>query len=330
MLLELIGFENTILLLNVDVAMAVIAISLVAALWLDQLLGEPKRFHPLVGFGWWANRVENGCRKITFIDPFVQGCLAWIIAVVPFVVVTLLISIQLANVHIVLWFVFNTVIAYLTLGGKSLIQHADNIYQPLKDGELESARYQLSMIVSRNTDKMSEKEIVSSTVESVLENGNDAVFAPMLWMVLLGAPGAVLLRLANTLDAMWGYKTEQYLLFGRCSAKIDDVLGWLPARLTAVVYAFQGDIKQGFWCWKHQAKQCASPNGGVVMTTGAGSLNITIGGPTYYHGVLHDKKVMGIGDIADWRAIFRANNLVKKGSMALSYIWLVTVLVGVS
>lgn len=313
-----------------DVAIVLIAISVPVALWLDKLLGEPSRYHPLVGFGWWASKVEDSCRKITFVSPLVQGCLAWVIAVVPLVVITLLISVKLANIHIMLWFVFNTLIGYLALGGTSLIQHADNIYQPLKTGDLESARYQLSMIVSRNTEQMNEKEIVSSTVESVLENGNDAVFAPMVWMVLLGAPGAVLLRLANTLDAMWGYKTEHYLLFGRCSAKIDDLLGWLPARLTAIVYAFQGDIKQGFHCWKHQAKQCASPNGGVVMTTGAGSLNIKIGGPTYYHGLLHDKKVMGVGEVADWRAIFKANQLVTRGSMTLSYIWLVTVLVGVS
>ncbi|MDB1125130.1 adenosylcobinamide-phosphate synthase CbiB [Vibrio algarum] len=306
------------------------ALVLVAALWVDKLLGEPTRFHPLVGFGRFANWVEKRCRCLAFLTERQQGILAWCLSVLPPTLLSTWLVTLLAQFSLVGFFLFNTLILYLTIGGKSLIEHANNIYLPLKSADIEEARFQVSMIVSRNTEKMEEKEITSSAIESVLENGNDAVIAPMFWFIVLGVPGAVLFRLANTLDAMWGYKNERYLDFGRFTAKTDDVLGWAPAKITALLYALQGNFSGAIFCWRTQAKECSSPNGGVVMTAGAGALNVTIGGPTYYHGVLHDKKSMGTGRIATWETIPLANQLVSRGSLALSYLWLVTVLVGVS
>ena len=302
----------------------------IVALWMDKLLGEPRYFHPLVGFGHYVNWVEKYSRKLTLLSPQQQGILAWLLAVMPITLFTLFLQIKAAQSSLGVFLLFNSVIVYLTLGGKSLLQHADNIYRPLKDANIEQARYQVSMIVSRNTEKMTEKEIASSAIESVLENGNDAVFAPLLWFLILGAPGAVLFRLANTLDAMWGYKNSRYLHFGSFSAKVDDALAWFPARLTALIYALQGNFKQAIDCWQKQAKRCNSPNGGVVMTAGAGALNIIIGGPTYYHGVLHDKKPMGCGQEATWQAIPLANQLVTKGSFAFGYSCLIIALVGMN
>lgn len=316
--------------LSAGTSLLISALILVASLWLDKWLGEPSRFHPLVGFGRLAKKCECWCRAIPFISTRQQGVVAWVLAVMPLVALSYFLLSLIAQYSLIVSVVFNVLILYLTIGGKSLIEHAENIYHPLKRGDIKDARYQVSMIVSRNTEKMGEKEITSSTIESVLENGNDAVFGPMIWFVIFGAPGAILFRLANTLDAMWGYKNEKYIDFGWFSAKTDDVLGWLPARITAVVYAFQGNFHQALACWKRQAKECKSPNGGVVMTAGAGSLNVEIGGPTYYHGVLHDKKPMGVGKPASWDAIAKANQLVTRGSFALSYLWLVCVMVGVS
>ena len=301
------------------------------------MVGGTRRLHPLVGFGWLVTGVEKWCRGLTLFSKMKpvggkkqQGVLAWLISVVPPVVLTFFLLDVVKQISVPIWFVMNVVILYLTIGGKSLIEHAENIYTPLKSGDLEQARYAVSMIVSRNTDKMSEKEITSSAIESVLENGNDAVFGPMFWFLILGAPGAVLFRLANTLDAMWGYKHERYLQFGWFTARADDILGWIPARITALAYAFQGNLNTAIECWRSQAKECSSPNGGVVMTTGAGALGVIIGGPTYYHGVLHDKKPMGSGEVADWHTIPFANRFVIRGSFALSYLWLAFVLAGVS
>jgi adenosylcobinamide-phosphate synthase len=305
------------------------ALIVIAALWLDRGLGEPRRFHPLVGFGNLVKKVEKWLRRLRFLSVRLQGILAWGLAVLPLVVLTFLLHHFLAQLSLPLSAVADVFILYLSIGGKSLIEHAHNIYLPLQAGDLDKARDQVALIVSRNTEKMSEKEITSAAVESVLENGNDAVFAPLFWFVVFGAPGAVLFRLANTLDAMWGYKNDRYLHFGYAAAKADDLLAWLPARLCAITYALQGQFASALHCWRTQAKACSSPNGGVVMTAGAGALGVIIGGPTYYHGVLHDKKPMGTGEVADWRTIPRANRLVSRGSLALSYLWLIFVCLGV-
>jgi adenosylcobinamide-phosphate synthase len=301
------------------------AMVIISALWLDKWLGEPNKYHPLVMFGDMAVWIENQCRKYTLLSSTSQGVLAWIIAVIPLVLLIYALNIWLLNVSIISSILFQMVILYLTIGNNSLCEHAENIYRPLVQGDIVAARQQVSMIVSRDTDKMQEVDITSSTIESVLENGNDAVIAPIVWYVLLGIPGAVLLRLSNTLDAMWGYKTSNYIDFGWLSAKADDLLGWLPARITALMYATQGNIKLSIECWKQQAKFCSSPNGGVVMTAGAGALGITIGGPNYYHGELKDKQPMGLGNTASHLDIPNAIKLVSRGSLFLSYMWFLSV-----
>ncbi len=305
------------------------ATAIVAALWLDKWLGEPERYHPLVMFGNFVGRIEKMCRRLPFANQRIQGICAWLLAVVP---ITLVISFLAYRVTEQFWLAgwcLNTWILYLAVAGRSLVEHAERIYLPLQQGDIEQARRQVAMIVSRNTDKMTEHEITSSAVESVLENGNDAVIGPMVWFAVFGVPGAVLFRLANTLDAMWGYKTEKYRYFGWCSARVDDLLGWLPARITALLYAFQGNFRQAIVCWRRQAAKCSSPNGGVVMTAGAGALGVTIGGPTYYHGVLHHKEPMGRGEKARPDAIISANKMVSEGSRLLSYLWLLSVFIWV-
>lgn len=309
-------------------SMLLSALILLFALWMDRWLGEPAKFHPLVGFGWLASKIEATVRKQNGFSVRQQGVIAWVIAVIPLTLAVTALLVLAVQLSLALYVVLSSILVYLTLGGRSLVEHADNIYKPLQADDIESARYQVSLIVSRNTEKMSAQDITSSTVESVLENGNDAVFAPMFWFIVFGAPAAVLFRLANTLDAMWGYKNEQYLNFGRFTAKSDDVLGCIPARLTAIIYAFQGHFNKAITCWRTQAKTCKSPNGGVVMTTGAGALNIIIGGPTFYHGVLHDKEPMGCGELATWHAIPEASLLVTRGSFALGYILFVCAVVG--
>ncbi|WP_432467475.1 adenosylcobinamide-phosphate synthase CbiB [Agarivorans sp. Z349TD_8] len=302
------------------------ALALLLALGLDKALGEPSRGHPLVVFGNLAQYIERRCRAMVCLSEKQQGALAWSFAVLPPVLLCfgachwLLVRSPLA------WFVASSLILYLSMGGRSLSEHAQQIYRPLQQGDMAQARYQLAQIVSRDTERMDATAISSSTIESVLENGNDAVIAPMLWFVLLGAPGALLFRLANTLDAMWGYKTSQYLEFGYVSARLDDLLAWLPARLTALSYAVQGDFKLALQCWLQQARHCASPNGGVTMTSGAGALGISIGGPTYYHGVLHQKPPMGHGPLSPLQAIPRAIALVERGCIGLALVWLIWLL----
>lgn len=290
----------------------VMAIAPLLALWLDHLLGEPRRWHPLIIFGRCADRAEQwlyGGSELSFVKRQVRGVVAVELLLLPLVLCTyVLVSIPYIGV------IFSIVVLYGCLGLRSLHEHAEAIAKPLLQGDIETARQQLAMIVSRDTETANETQITQAAIESVLENGNDAVFATLFWFFVLGAPGAVLLRAANTLDAMWGYKTEHYLYFGFCAAKLDDVLNWIPARLTAITFACLGNTRRALHCWCTQAPFCHSPNGGPVMTAGAGALQVRLGGGAYYHGQWQEKIVMGEGSNAQASDIVRALKLVRHGA----------------
>ena len=292
--------------------MVLSAIAPLLALLLDKLLGEPQRAHPLVWFGNCITAIEKkyyGGAEISFAKRQWRGFLSVCLLIIPVVILsTILVNIPYVGA------IFSVVILYYCLGLQSLHEHARAVATALLTGDLISAREKVSWIVSRYTQNMDETQITRATIESVLENGNDAVFATLFWFFLFGAPGALLLRTANTLDAMWGYKTEQYLHFGRFAAKLDDVLNWIPARLTAITFSLLGNTARAFHCWKTQAHFCSSPNGGPVMTTGAGSLQITLGGGAVYHGEWQEKIIMGEGAEPHAHDIERALKLVSNSA----------------
>jgi adenosylcobinamide-phosphate synthase len=165
---------------------------------------------------------------------------------------------------------------------------------------------------------MDNKAVATAAVESVLENGNDAVFGALFWFLVAGAPGAVLYRLANTLDAMWGYRTARYLYFGWAAARLDDVLNFIPARLTALTYALIGSTRIAWRCWRVQAGAWESPNAGPVMAAGAGALGLALGGGAYYHGQWEERPPLGMGMPPDAAAIRAAVRLVGLGVL----VWL--------
>jgi adenosylcobinamide-phosphate synthase len=207
---------------------------------------------------------------------------------------------------------------YLAVGGRSLAEHARAIAVPLAAGDLAEARSKLSWIVSRDTSQLDESGVAKATVESVLENGNDAIFGALFWFALLGGPGALLFRLANTLDAMWGYRNARYLRFGWAAARIDDVLNFLPARLTALSYALLGHTSRALHCWRTQAPTWDSPNAGPVMASGAGALDLSLGGPAVYHGHLEERPALGAGAPARAADIDKALALVHNST----WLWL--------
>lgn len=304
--------------------MAITTFSPLLALLLDRLLGEPQRAHPLVLFGNLVTAIEKkyyGAAELSFAKRQWRGFLSVCILIIPAVILaTVLVKIPYIGT------IFSVATLYYCLGLQSLHEHARAVVAPLLAGNLVSAREKVSWIVSRDTQKMDEVQITRATIESVLENGNDAVFATLFWFFLLGAPGAVLLRTTNTLDAMWGYKTERYLHFGRFAAKLDDTLNSIPARLTAITFALLGNTQRAFHCWKTQARFCSSPNGGPVMTAGAGSLQITLGGGAVYHGQWQEKIIMGEGAEPEAHDIERALQLVRNSA----WLWVVAyALIGV-
>lgn len=297
--------------------MSTVLVILLAILF-DLWLGEPRQWHPLAGFGRLAQGIERRLHGGPAGDNVVRGGWALLIAVVPFMLIAWLLTLNAS-----LGILAEVLLLYLAIGGSSLAQHGRAVAEALSLGDLPLARQRVGWMVSRDTDQLDAGGVARSAVESVLENGNDALFGAIFWFLLLGAPGVVMYRLANTLDAMWGYRTERYLQFGFAAAKFDDLLNWLPARLTAVAYALAGDRGRAWRCWRSQGHRTDSPNGGVVMATGAGALGLQLGGPTRYHGVMTDKPLLGEGLPARGPDIYRAIRLVQRALL----IWLVVITV---
>lgn len=288
-------------------AFALIVFKLAAGLLLDRLFGEVSRYHPLVGFGRWSNVVEARVRA--WSASRLAGMVAWVLAVGPWVGLALLVR----NAHPLAHWPVDIVLLYFALGGRSLIEHAEAIAQPLEAGDLDEARERTSRIVSRDTSALDAEGVAGAGTESVLENGNDAIFGALFWFLLAGGPGVLLFRLANTLDAMWGYRTPQYLRFGWAAARIDDILNLVPARLTALTYALLGRTRHALQCWQRQAPTWDSPNAGPVMAAGAGSLGAALGGTAVYHGKEEQRPQLGGGMRPDVRTLRAAIDLVRRG-----------------
>lgn len=296
------------------------SLSLILAVLLDHWLGEPKKYHPLVFFGNLASRIETKLRnqQHSAIKQKTMGLFALLIMTLPFSLI-----IYGLNQWPLISTIFDPVILYFCIAAKSLKQHGLQALQALQITNLSLAKKRVAMIVSRETDKMNETDVRKATIESVLENGADAVFAPIFWFIIAGPAGAVLYRLSNTLDAMWGYKNQRFLHFGWAAARFDDCLNWLPARLTALSYACLGQTKTALLCWKTQAPLLDSPNAGPVMTSGAGALDIQLGGPAWYHGQLKDKVHFGTNKSVINNDIHRANALISNSLL----LWLVVIII---
>ena len=299
--------------------------SVLIALIIDLFVGEPRRWHPLVGFGNVANWLENELNTVPNTLPFLsrlKGLLAWSLLIIP--IVTLLWFFEQLVISAQANFILGIVCLAFALGTKSLMQHAKAVANALKESDLNLARKKIAMIVSRDTSGSDETAVNKATIESVLENGSDAIFAAIFWFIIFGAPGVVLYRLANTLDAMWGYRTERYNSFGWAAARIDDGLNWLPARLTALSYALAGNIGSALSSWKNQAKFWHGINPGVVMASGAGALNVKIGGAAIYHGENIERPELGCDNSPEVADIDRSIQLVNKSII----IWLLVITVG--
>jgi adenosylcobinamide-phosphate synthase len=294
---------------------------IILAVLLDLWLGEPRQWHPLAGFGRLAQGIERRLHGGATADNVVRGGWALLVAVLPFMLLAWLLT-RIDPVALAV----EVLLLYLAIGGSSLAQHGRAVAEALALGDLPLARERVGRMVSRDTDQLDSEGVARSTVESLLENGNDALFGALFWFLLLGAPGVVMYRLANTLDAMWGYRTERYRQFGWAAARFDDLLNWPPARLTALAYALAGDTARAWRCWRSQGHRTDSPNGGVVMAAGAGALGLQLGGPTRYHGVLVEKPLLGEGLPARGQDIYRAIRLVQRALL----LWLVVItIVGV-
>jgi len=297
-----------------DLGWPLVTLAALAGVLLDQLFGEVPRWHPLVGFGRIAKAIER-CMNHTpaaLAWSRVVGLVAWAGAVLPFALLAGWLAGMARDVSPWLVAALDAIALYFAIGARSLHDHIAPIALALRDADLPRARTLASHIVSRDLKQATDEPIARAAVESALENGSDAVFAPLFWLVVAGAPGVVLYRLANTLDAMWGYRNARFTGFGWAAARIDDVLNWIPARLTAISYALLGHTADALRCWRTQAPQWSSPNAGPVMAAGAGSLRVQLGGAACYEGVEEARPSLGTGKAATAADIARALTLVSR------------------
>lgn len=268
---------------------------------IDAAWGEVKRWHPLVGLGNCAQFLEARLHgpemrsDLSSLEARARGALATSLLVGMCVFPVLVLDSWLSSAPRCFTAVFDGLMFYFCLGYRSLKEHALAVAGPLKRGELAQARLALSMIVSRDTEPLAEGDIAKGVVESVLENGNDAVVASLFWFLVAGAPGVVAHRCLNTLDAMWGYKTPRFHYFGWFAARLDDLLAWVPARICALSYAVCGQYSGAMRAWREDASLHKSPNAGAVMASGAGALGIRVGGQAPYHGAWEKRPYLGKG-----------------------------------
>lgn len=291
-----------------------------APLWgllLDTWWGEFNAYHPLVGFGRLAQQLEYYLNRYPDnLFSILIGLLAWCFCVLPIPIFLFWFQWHYPKYNLLL----SPLLIYLTVGLKSLKQHSEPIIKALQQNNLTLARTSLKKIVSRDTQQSNPTQITQATIESLLENGSDAIIAPLFWWALGGSGAIVLYRLANTLDAMWGYHNDRFHYFGFWAAKSDDVLNYLPARLTTALYLCWGSFHSGLTCAYRQSSQWLSPNAGLCMAGGAGSLEVKLGGPAYYQGLLEIRPLLGCGYPPQLKDITRAVRLVNNSAWSCALV----------
>ena len=184
------------------------------------------------------------------------------------------------------------------LAAKGLVQESRNVYNKLVKPDLPAARKAVSRIVGRDTENLTAEGVTKAAVETVAENASDGVIAPLLYMLLGGAPLALTYKAVNTMDSMVGYKNETYLYFGRAAAKLDDVANYIPSRLAALLWAaaaaLTGNDAKGAWrIWRRDRRNHASPNSAQTESACAGALGVQLAGPAYYFGEYYPKPTIG-------------------------------------
>ena len=277
-------------------------VPLAAGFLLDLLFGDPKGlYHPVCLIGNLIAALEKGIRRLfpktkdgELAGGFTEVLLVCVLCLgVPGAVLCLLYRyLPWAGLFL------ETFWCWQLLAAKSLKKESMKVYDRLKNGTLEEARYAVSMIVGRDTQSLTEEGVTKATVETVAENSSDGVIAPMIFMALGGAPLMFLYKGVNTMDSMLGYKNEKYLYFGRCAAKLDDIANYIPARISgwlmvAASYLSGFDGKNAGKIYKRDRRNHASPNSAQTESAMAGALGVQLAGNAFYFGKLYEKPTIG-------------------------------------
>jgi adenosylcobinamide-phosphate synthase len=307
------------------------ALPLLAGALLDCVLGDPYDMpHPIRLIG----------RLISFFEAFVRrhigthlragGVFLAVTVLIVSAAVPLLILLVCYKISTLFGALTEGVMCYYLIAARCLRDESMKVYRAVAAGDTEAARKAVSMIVGRDTAVLDEKGIVRAAVETVAENTSDGVTAPIMYMSVGGAVLGFFYKAANTMDSMIGYRNEKYADIGRFAAKLDDVLNYIPSRLTAVAMIICSSVlgldrKGAYRIWKRDRRKHASPNSAQTEAACAGALGVRLAGDAYYFGELHKKEYIGdpVRDIEN-EDIRRANRLMY-GSSAVIFVFAVLV-----
>ena len=269
---------------------------------IDLLLGDPHGFpHPVIAIGKLIARLEACFRKLcpkTKSGEIAAGALIWVCTVAVATAVPTLLLWGAQKISVWLRLFVETVMCWQILATKSLRDESMKVYHALREKPLSDAQYAVSMIVGRDTKRLDEKGVARAAVETVAENTSDGVIAPLLFLAIGGAPLGFFYKAVNTMDSMLGYVEPPYKNVGLVPAKMDDVLNFLPARLSAFFLLAAGfflglDVKNGWRIFRRDRYKHASPNSAQTESVCAGLLGLRLAGDAWYHGVLHKKEYIG-------------------------------------
>ena len=269
---------------------------------LDALFGDPAWLpHPVVYMGKAISKLEKFLRPRLPKTPqgeLLGGAIVAFCLPVGTFLLTGLVCWGAARLHPLLGLAVQMFWCGQALAARGLVQESTNVYKELKKPDLPGARKAVSRIVGRDTAELTAEGVTKAAVETVAENASDGVIAPLLYMLIGGAPLALTYKAINTMDSMLGYKNEKYLYFGRVPAKLDDVANYLPSRLAALLWvaaaAFTHNDAKGAWkIWRRDRRRHASPNSAQTESACAGALGVQLAGPAYYFGEYYAKPTIG-------------------------------------
>ena len=269
---------------------------------MDCVLGDPERlWHPIMGIGsmisFWSKTLRKWFPQ-SDRGQFWAGVCLWPLVVIPSWLIPFVLLWLVGMVHPAVRFLLEIVFCWQIFAAKSLKQAALRVYDALKAGDLQLARKYVSWIVGRDTAELDAKQVTKAAVETVAENTSDGVIAPLVFLLLGGAPLGFAYKAVNTLDSMVGYKNDAFLYFGRFSAQMDDVWNFLPARLSGLLFVLcaapAGLDACGAWhCFRRDRLRHASPNSAQTESACAGALGVQLAGNACYFGKLYEKPTLG-------------------------------------
>ena len=290
---------------------------------LDWIFGDPVwLYHPVRIIGKWISFLEKILRKFAGDQEgnekklLIAGGILWTLVILASAAVPMGILYLAEKFSPCAAFVLECFWCYQLLAARSLGKESKKVYKKLIQDDLSEARLAVSMIVGRDTENLTVEGVTKAAVETVAENTNDGVIAPLIYMLIGGPILGFVYKAVNTMDSMLGYKNEKYLYFGRVAAKMDDVAGFIPARISALLMILAScllgmDGKNALWIWKRDRRKHASPNAAQTEAVCAGALQVQLAGDAWYFGKKHEKDTIGdpIRDIEP-RDILRSEKLM--------------------